>query len=415
MGQALASLCHDPAECFAVWSASRRVTRATLQAKTDFVRTNCRVLRSVLVGKDVHVMPAQYATHPAAWNAAKGPLKESLPPTNAVISVDEHVSAQCAIRKLLEAQIQSMPVRKCGSSARPHAEWVGLISIRDLIEWAVCAYRNDVKESNSASLGATVAEPAILQPMADLDGISAGYMARRHPLHFTESSATLLEVSVLLAGGHMEGLQVPLRTHHHHHAVGHRRVALRQDGELVGVLSQLHAVRCIVRSWQAVPELCAAARSLMIGDLGIAPLPPGALCACSAADTAVDALEQMLAKGVSGLPILDEHGHLVGQLTAELLGEALQTAPIRQLGQPLHQALPARSIGGAAGAALAVGAGTSIYELFRRFEQQCVHRLFLVDDAKVVVGVVALKDAIALALGRGLHLEAPLHGISWET
>ena len=90
---------------------------------------------------------------------------------------------------------------------------------------------------------------------------------------------------------------------------------------------------------------------------------------------------------------------LVGQVTAKDLRRVLHLGDTELLQQPLRDFL---SLQGGEGDAIAIRPEASVAELFAKFAASGSHRLFLVDADRQLIGIVSLKDALALILGQAL-------------
>ena len=118
-----------------------------------------------------------------------------------------------------------------------------------------------------------------------------------------------------------------------------------------------------------------------------------------------DAFRLMHDHHVSAVPIVDEHGALVGALSArDLRHLILEPAKFPTLAKPIGQFFTKGASTHAYCATCSPRAGLDLFtaketdtleQVVRKFQAGRVHRLFVVDGSGKVTSVVSLRDVIA--------------------
>ena len=238
-----------------------------------------------------------------------------------------------------------------------------------------------------------------VDPSEYINVISPGYLARSKRFITVDRSSTLLDVCRHLAHGH------------------HRLLLLDEAGDAESIISQSLVARFLDQLWSrqkpgpSSTSLSAAlgpgASSLTITALGVRPRP----ChRCAVDEPAIAAFKLMRSHRVSGVPVVaaasssgggadGSDRQLVGQVTAKDLRRVLHLGDTELLRQPLREFL---RLQGGEGEAIAIRPEASVSELFAKFAASGSHRLFLVDADRQLIGIVSLKDALALILGQAL-------------
>jgi CBS domain-containing protein len=132
-----------------------------------------------------------------------------------------------------------------------------------------------------------------------------------------------------------------------------------------------------------------AAPSLLVGD--VMTLDPVVIADDASIDAAVAAMRDA---GVTGLPVVDDGGHLVGVISQTDLVAFAESTPIGRLvrSQPGHLRvgeLMSRP-------PITVRLTERLPEAARRMLEHRVHRLVAIDDAGHPIGVLAAMDFVSL-------------------
>lgn len=165
---------------------------------------------------------------------------------------------------------------------------------------------------------------------------------------------------------------------------GVHRVLVRQVNEegnpTVRLLSQSDVIHYISKHMLDFPELT----EKPINQIGLASFP--FVKSVPDSVTALAAYRVMVQEGLLAVPIVDQNGILVASLsTSDLRGLSIRNA--RAVLSPVTQFLGLRPV-------FSVRPTTTLGEVINSFLTNKIHRVWIVDDAQRVIGVVTMSDVI---------------------
>ncbi len=108
-------------------------------------------------------------------------------------------------------------------------------------------------------------------------------------------------------------------------------------------------------------------------------------------------LQLMNEKNLSGIPIVDDRGRLLGQVTSAALHPYIVSRVEHPLDVPIKQFAPNLSL--KEGHNISIKTTTKLKDAVKQFSIHKTHRLFLVDGEGRPIGVCSLKNLLAAMIG----------------
>lgn len=100
-----------------------------------------------------------------------------------------------------------------------------------------------------------------------------------------------------------------------------------------------------------------------------------------------DAINQLVTKKISGAPVIDQHGNLVGTLSERnCMQVALNTSYHNQMGGKVKEFMSTEF--------KTIHADMSIVELAELFHKESARRYVVVNDENTLVGQISLRDVL---------------------
>eukprot|EP00298_Acanthocystis_sp_HF-20_P026374 c39_g1_i1.p1 GENE.c39_g1_i1~~c39_g1_i1.p1 ORF type:complete len:362 (+),score=148.97 c39_g1_i1:58-1086(+) len=301
---------------------------------------------------------------------------DSLPnPTVSLISIHPHEKLKESFSKLLDHGILSAPVEK------KEGGYEGFLDLRELVSAIVGIHQAqkemipDLEDYVNQLRDHPAMLPAILAGHDHLDTWTPSYMARICPIVSVPPQATLLDVCEHLGRG------------------AHRVAVVEESGVIKQIISQswmMDALCDLIEDMDSQIGISPVA-SISLETLGIAPKH---VYSCKDTDVAIQAFRIMNSHKISGIPIVNSSGVLIGQVSGQDLKNFLkkrdtsdldkQLKDFADLSQPISK--------------FSVHQSSKVSEVITRFSDTKSHRLFLVDSNGLLIGVVSLKDILALLI-----------------
>lgn len=172
----------------------------------------------------------------------------------------------------------------------------------------------------------------------------------------------------------------------------HRVSVVDELGAITAVMSQTDLARHILMEEQSFAHVL---DSLKVGDWAVKEV-----FKCSVNTEASKAFEMLIDKRVSALPICDDQGRLISSFSASdlkgcepgLLFKSLQESVVqfvRSAEQRLRPQQPGR-------ASISCKVGDAVGDVVKKLLDYRIHRVWVVDQKNVVIGVVAFSDIFSL-------------------
>jgi len=217
----------------------------------------------------------------------------------------------------------------------------------------------------------------------------------RDPAHTISEDVTLLEA-----------VQIMVRTQ------CHRVVVMNSSGDIVNIITQSRIVQLLATMADILPST-----DKSLEELGISL--KGNVMSVRGSETAYVAFKRMFELNVSGLAILDEKGSLIGNMSAtdiklvaykpeywSLLGKTVSEYLREMRYHPEAKVRPgvfALLHDEAQGIVVKCRPINSFGYVIRLLSYYRVHKLYVVDDYQMPVGVVSLYDVLSIVLSDAMH------------
>eukprot|EP00298_Acanthocystis_sp_HF-20_P012431 c19881_g1_i2.p1 GENE.c19881_g1_i2~~c19881_g1_i2.p1 ORF type:complete len:330 (-),score=138.00 c19881_g1_i2:1333-2322(-) len=294
-------------------------------------------------------------------------------PTKDVVFIQSNQELQDAFRTLITNRILSAPVKCDGRGYEGFLDImflgssvVGIYDSRQLLsshielEDIIKDIRNNQRNKKSGD---------------HLDIWTPAYVARISPIRSVSPSATLLDVCQELKKG----------VH---------RVAVIDRDEITRIISQSFLIHSLHELMKEVESHAKAGShpfsSLPISSLGIAPKN---VWSCKSSSPAIDAFRIMSSHHLSGIAVVDESEHFIGQITVHNLNRFLENRKLDDLNNSVAEFIT-KNPGSSDSAENVIKLNTPVHIVFEKFADSRSHRCFIVNDENKLIGVCSLKDIL---------------------
>lgn len=308
-----------------------------------------------------------------------------------MITLESTEPPMSAFQKLIDAQVQSAPVREVGTG-----RWVGFLDLRDLVSYVILCYEFELKKATeaerareaSAELHELPDSPAFLHRVLANEhatdkatmhrdprkGITTKYLAVRNrfvPVHPEDS---MYRAAQLLGSSEI-----------------HRVPVVDREGRLVDIISQSN----LIKFFSDNATRLASTLSATLTELGLATKP---VLHVLDSDTTLSAFQLMNSKHLSGLAVVNAAGVTVANTSASDLKLFMAKPSFRLLRMPVFQYLNIiRRASMREGApVVSVHPDDSLAKAIGKLSATGLHRVFVVDPASKPIGVLSLTDILRL-------------------
>jgi len=291
----------------------------------------------------------------------------SILPKKEVVVIPSIFTPVQGFEKLLQNNILSAPV----FDEQTH-KYVGFLDIRDLVSYAVFAF------SNHDTVAYT---PPTTMPIytSIVDNVTVSYLARRNNFHPVPLSATLYDVALVLA------TQV------------HRVPIIDEKGELVSIISQSTFIQLFKQHLNGTLK---EETSVKLKDTSIGTSPP---ISVSKDTSTIESLKKLDDTKKNGLPIVDEFGHLMGNISGRDLKLFIESScsydilklPINTfLSQIRSEEIDIRA------PSISCNINESLSTVIAKLAATHVHRIYVVNSSSdyTPVRVISLTDILKFIL-----------------
>jgi len=282
-----------------------------------------------------------------------------------VIVLDAKVQPKQAIEVLIENKIRAAPVVDNG-------KFIGVLDLRDTIKFALESYHKKVASNEDVEK-----EQALMWLTASphISTNTLSYLAKMRPFTTIKSTDTLLAVAEALANGH--------------HIVG---IIDEAKKELTNILTQGQLFQQVAAMWSAGPFKEDASDGLKLQSLMDLKYITSPVKSVVGNVKAADAFGQMAKFNLSGLAVVDSDGNLIHNTSATDIKLWLQSEckfddtienfliSIRKMS--LDERFPVTMC----------VLGDSFKRAVQKLHATKYHRMWIIDDKKKPIGVLALTD-----------------------
>lgn len=289
----------------------------------------------------------------------------ALPTVSPLIVFPSTIDLPTAFQTLLEKHISSAPVFDSANR-----EFVGFLDTRDLLAW--CVFASD--EKNVKPSLKEVISVGVKAHASAVSGVTASYLARRHPFVTVDQTDKLDKVAALLARPDV-----------------HRVPVVSTDDKLVTVITQ-STIAKFLHDHRADPAL-APAMAMTVKDLGCGSAP---VLTVAHSATAAETFKVMNGKGRSGLGIVDEEGKIIANTSASdvrlfLDNPASLTLNIAQFLGTVH-----RKDSNIHAPVVTVHDDTTLEHVVGKMVVSKVHRVFYTTMERKPISVISITDIMKL-------------------
>jgi len=285
--------------------------------------------------------------------------------SNKVIVLDAAVKPKEAIQVLIKNKIRAAPVVAMG-------EFIGVLDLRDTIKFALEQYRKKVASeedvaSESAQLWLTASPQITTGTLA--------YLAKMRTFTTVKTTDSVMAVAEELAKGH--------------HIVG---VIDVEKKKLTNVLTQGQLFQKVAAMWNEGPFQGDQAHSVLLSHLMASKFITSPVKTVRGSVKAAEAFELMAQYNLSGLAVVDDGGKLIHNTSASDIklwlqsecqfDESIERFLIAIRKSSLDERVPVTTC--------------ILKDTFERAVSKLratkYHRMWIVDDKKTPIGVLALTD-----------------------
>jgi len=280
-------------------------------------------------------------------------VRDLLPPTKGIIVLYHTDTVTSALKRLQFHGILSAPVLHSDNNF-----CLGSVDVMDLV-----AYALDVPRRSSSWEEAT--KERFQSPLYKALGSSGN-----NPFLPVGENASVINVIRTLFGYGV-----------------HRVPVVSVNGsstEITGILSQMDVIHFLAASILEDPELSDMA-SKTVSQLS---LVPGQVVSIVDTCNLHSAFDLLIANKISGLAVVNTHGQLVGNISASDFKGFTESTVLQldeQVGKFVQYQMP-----------ITCKRTDTLYELLLQFSSAMVHRVYIVDDSFVPVGIVSLTDIMKI-------------------
>jgi len=291
-----------------------------------------------------------------------------------IITVPSTATAASALRILTKHNILCAPILEESSNT-----YIGLIDMLDLVTFIVDIYK-DLEGKGEATDFFSVLESGERFVTQDVKTIAD--FSQRNPFLPVRSDASLM--SVLKLFGELCIRRLPV---------------VNEAGKVVNLITQSAIVEYIAQHASHFPHKM----NQTVGELLIGCKP---VVSVNIENKAIDAFKLMAERKVSAVAVVDDDKHLIANISARDIRKIAQDekiihalfTPIRQFVQLLFSDRYEMEMNPGISCTVKDTLGT----VFQKLTVSRVHRVYVVDPKRQVMGVIALSDAIL-----GLVIAAP--------
>jgi len=180
----------------------------------------------------------------------------------------------------------------------------------------------------------------------------------------------------------------------------HRVISLNPDRSLNNIITQSRVVECLVQLFGVSPSLSSLGKQ-SVQDLKLAKM--NSIISVDENDMAVNAFRLMCSNNISGLPVVNKEGVLIGNISESDLSAIQSNAQyLKMLYLPVHEYLDLmkkhRATAPRATQDVQLVKCESIdsyRSVVERVAESKVHRCFLVDSDNKLLGVITLHDLLS--------------------
>eukprot|EP00730_Choanoeca_flexa_P007932 TRINITY_DN12415_c4_g2_i17.p1 TRINITY_DN12415_c4_g2~~TRINITY_DN12415_c4_g2_i17.p1 ORF type:complete len:343 (+),score=99.98 TRINITY_DN12415_c4_g2_i17:363-1391(+) len=293
------------------------------------------------------------------------------PPLGEIVTVKSTDNVRQAARTLAKHAILSAPVRDVHK--QDDAPWldkyIGTVDAVNLTYWLLEQAESEKVEHLDDLLRLKVADTPVTE-LVSLDSDTA----RFNPfIPLAEANNTMLEVMLLL-GKYAQ----------------HRAYVVEPGADISNVITQSALVKFLADNLDQVDVLA----NSRVGQLPLSK--PKEVVSVSAQDTFWDAFKLMKQHHVSAVPMLNGHKKIEGVVSVRDARQLLlQPTRFRFMRQPL-ELFENLHVAPFDHKAVCCKLNDTLRDVIDRLLANSIHRLFMIDDDDHVIGVVALRDVIAL-------------------
>lgn len=305
-----------------------------------------------------------------------------------MVIIDSQVGLQAAFNTLISNHILSAPVQEGG-------HFIGFLDIRDLVSFVLFAAKEHDRHPEDIPLDQLMSKEGFFQsqvtspqpevtsiveqtrmPGNPLQAITVGYLCRRNRFISVSSQDKLLKVLQLLSTKEL-----------------HRVPVQNEEGSLIAVISQSNIVDYLSQLAERDPSCMQHS----IAELQIGHSPVYTALASAPAVLAFDLMDK---KQVFGVGVVDDHGVLVGNISASDIKLFLKSPNFTILSQPLVDFLSAirrKEIRTRVPVAV-VSSEATLASVVGKLAATKMHRLYVCDAEKHPLVVITLTNVLAALL-----------------
>eukprot|EP00029_Vermamoeba_vermiformis_P000565 TRINITY_DN1069_c0_g1_i2.p1 TRINITY_DN1069_c0_g1~~TRINITY_DN1069_c0_g1_i2.p1 ORF type:complete len:333 (+),score=90.10 TRINITY_DN1069_c0_g1_i2:187-1185(+) len=293
-------------------------------------------------------------------------LEDILPERQKLITAAGHDSVSSVLKKLIDNNILSLPI----SDPAKKGNYSAFIDMLDVLVQVLEVF--EAKHTGLTMEAILKADEFANMPCAQLANKS-----QRNPWKPIESRSTVLTTLELMCKWRV-----------------HRVPILDSAGELETTISQSFLAKYLAQFIDQLPV-----HSKTVGDLKLGY--KSNIIAVKATQKVREAFVLIRDKNVSGLPVLNENDHVIANISGSDLKHLghegtfftkLNSATVEEW-LALYDKFPSP---------VYVTPETTLHQVAHKFTEHNVHRLFVLDAAKKLVGVVSLGDFLDVIL-HNLH------------
>jgi len=305
------------------------------------------------------------------WNELlkKFTARDLYVPIQRLVLVRAMDTVRSALWTLIKNKIQCVPVYNEGTG-----RFIGMVDVFDLVQYifsnaGICLFRTcffqEFKDHSYAN-----------EPVAKIVNLSN----RDHWITVLDNVA-LDEILDMMVSKNL-----------------HRVPIMNNKLRLTGLLTQSRVVQFLADNICTYPELAAK----KISELGIGNAEN--VYSLKGDEPSVDAFMMMLEKGVRGLAIVNDQGQLVDAITASDIKGLIYGDFFSDLRQPVLNYLPkVRILLGKSLGPISCTAESTLECVLKKLNQEKVHRIFVVDENKIPIRVLCLRDIMRVLLSPQIY------------
>jgi CBS-domain-containing membrane protein len=291
------------------------------------------------------------------------PMKSS---DGEVVVIDASLMPAAGFDVLVQRGILSAPVYD-----RVTCHYVGFLDLRDMVSFVVFSEKE--KERKTHSNVQEIVGCGIKMFRNALQGVTTSYLARRHPFHPVAPTASVAEVSQILA-------------------TGVHRVPVVDDGKVIDLISQSVVIKFLSKSLAKI----GGGGEVLVRDAEIGSAP---VLAVKHSDTTLHTFSLLDQQGKSGTAVLDDHGAILTQTSGKDLklwlrspSSVLMKIPILEFLKKIRaDELDITAL------AITVSQNATLAHVIGKLHATHSHRVFVIDSRNTPTRVISLTDILRYA------------------